>query len=85
MGTSLHLSHSEDVWRVPLAFHPKGYVTSLVCDQFLTFNPLGKNFILYATLNIGAMGTFSLILLETKGRGLEEMDILFGTVSSETR
>ena len=40
---------------------------------------------MYASLNIGAMGTFSLIIPETKGRSLEEMDIIFGAVSAETR
>jgi len=44
-----------------------------------------KIFIMYATINIGAMGTFSLIIPETKGRSLEEMDIIFGAVSAETR
>lgn len=44
-----------------------------------------KIFIMYATLNIGAMGTFSLIIPETKGRSLEEMDVIFGAVSAETR
>ena len=40
---------------------------------------------MYATINVGAMGTFSLIIPETKGRSLEEMDIIFGAVSAETR
>lgn len=40
---------------------------------------------MYGTLNIGAMATFSLIIPETKGRSLEEMDIIFGAVSAETR
>ena len=44
-----------------------------------------KIFIMYASLNFGAMGTFSLIIPETKGRSLEEMDIIFGAVSAETR
>lgn len=44
-----------------------------------------KIFIVYAAINVGAMGTFSLIIPETKGRSLEEMDVIFGTVSAETR
>lgn len=44
-----------------------------------------KIFIMYATINIGAMATFSLIIPETKGRSLEEMDIIFGAVSAENR
>ena len=44
-----------------------------------------KIFIMYASINIGAMATFSLAIPETKGRSLEEMDIIFGAVSAETR
>ena len=44
-----------------------------------------KIFIMYAAINIGAMGTFSLIIPETKGRSLEEMDIIFGAVSADAR
>lgn len=44
-----------------------------------------KIFIMYATINVGVMGTFSLIIPETKGRSLEEMDIIFGAVNAETR
>ncbi|ETW76863.1 MFS sugar transporter [Heterobasidion irregulare TC 32-1] len=44
-----------------------------------------KVFLMFATLNIGAMATFSLAIPETKGRSLEEMDIIFGTVSLEQR
>ena len=40
---------------------------------------------MYAALNIGAMGTFSLIIPETKGRSLEEMDVIFGAVGAEIR
>ena len=40
---------------------------------------------MYATINVVAMGTFSLIIPETKGRSLEEMDIIFGAISAETR
>ena len=44
-----------------------------------------KIFIMYAAINVGVMGTFSLIIPETKGRSLEEMDIIFGAISVETR
>jgi sugar porter (SP) family MFS transporter len=44
-----------------------------------------KMFLLFASLNIGAMAPFSLIIPETKGRSLEEMDIIFGAVSAEER
>ena len=44
-----------------------------------------KIFIMYAAINVVAMGTFSLIIPETKGRSLEEMDIIFGAVNAETR
>jgi len=44
-----------------------------------------KLFIMFATVNIGGMGLFSLLIPETKGRSLEEMDIIFGSVSAEKR
>lgn len=44
-----------------------------------------KIFLMFATVNIGAMATFSLLIPETKGRSLEEMDIIFGSVSAEQR
>jgi len=40
---------------------------------------------MYAAINIGAMGIFSLIIPETKGRSLEEMDVIFGAVGAEIR
>ena len=40
---------------------------------------------MFATLSIGVMGTFSLIIPETKGRSLEEMDVIFGAANAETR
>jgi len=42
-------------------------------------------FFMFATINIGGMFVFSLLIPETKGRSLEEMDIIFGTVSQEHR
>ncbi|KAI6104576.1 general substrate transporter [Pisolithus croceorrhizus] len=44
-----------------------------------------KIFFMFGAINIGGMLTFSLLLPETKGRSLEEMDILFGAVSFEAR
>ncbi|THH00996.1 hypothetical protein EW145_g7000 [Phellinidium pouzarii] len=44
-----------------------------------------KVFIMFATVNIGAMFIFSLVIPETKGKSLEEMDIIFGSVSQEQR
>ena len=44
-----------------------------------------KLFIAFAAANIGAMVPFSLIIPETKGLSLEEMDIIFGAVNAETR
>ena len=40
---------------------------------------------MFATVNIGAMATFSLLIPETKGKSLEEMDILFDAVSQDER
>ncbi|KAJ7321079.1 general substrate transporter [Mycena albidolilacea] len=44
-----------------------------------------KIFLMFATVNIGAMATFSLIIPETKGRSLEDMDIIFGSTTQEAR
>jgi sugar porter (SP) family MFS transporter len=44
-----------------------------------------KMFLMFAAINIGGMGTFSLFIPETKGRSLEEMDIIFGSISAEQR
>ncbi|THU85877.1 general substrate transporter [Dendrothele bispora CBS 962.96] len=44
-----------------------------------------KLFIMFATVNVGAMGLFSLLIPETKGRSLEEMDIIFGAVDASER
>ncbi|KAJ7501737.1 general substrate transporter [Mycena galericulata] len=44
-----------------------------------------KMFLMFATINIGAMATFSLIIPETKGRSLEDMDIIFGSTTQEQR
>jgi len=44
-----------------------------------------KMFLMFATINIGGMAVFSLLIPETKGRSLEEMDVIFGSISSEQR
>ena len=44
-----------------------------------------KLFLVFATVNVGAMATFSLVIPETKGKSLEEMDIIFGAVSQAER
>ena len=44
-----------------------------------------KIFIMFATVNVGAMATFSLLIPETKGKSLEEMDIIFGAIAQDER
>lgn len=44
-----------------------------------------KMFFLFASINIGAMLVFSFFLPETKGRSLEEMDVIFGAADAATR
>jgi len=44
-----------------------------------------KMFLMFASINIGGMAVFSLLIPETKGRSLEEMDVIFGSISSEQR
>ena len=44
-----------------------------------------KLFLMFATINIGGMGTFALLIPETKGRSLEEMDVIFGAVQADKR
>ncbi|KAJ7624605.1 general substrate transporter [Roridomyces roridus] len=49
-------------------------------------NALGyKMFLMFATINVGAMATFSLLIPETKGRSLEDMDVIFGSKTQEER
>jgi len=64
--------------------NPADFVISYNTPTWIT-NLGWKIFIMYAAINIGAMGTFSLLIPETKGRSLEEMDIIFGAISAETR
>ncbi|KAF9524764.1 general substrate transporter [Crepidotus variabilis] len=44
-----------------------------------------KIFLMFATINIGGMATFSLLIPETQGKSLEEMDVIFGSVSAADR
>jgi len=44
-----------------------------------------KLFITFGTINILGMATFAFLLPETKGRSLEEMDIIFGAVKQDKR
>jgi len=60
------------------------FVLSKVTPTLVT--DLGyKIFLMFATINIGGMAVFSLLIPETKGRSLEEMDIIFGSVKAEQR
>jgi len=54
---------------------------SLTLEQKL----VAKLFFLFASINIGGMFVFALLIPETKGRSLEEMDIVFGSVTREQR
>ncbi|KAG7440771.1 uncharacterized protein BT62DRAFT_1012366 [Guyanagaster necrorhizus] len=40
---------------------------------------------MFATVEICAMGLFSILIPETKGRSLEDMDVIFGAISKEER
>ncbi|KAG6829259.1 hypothetical protein H0H92_005139 [Tricholoma furcatifolium] len=42
-----------------------------------------KIFFLFGTINLAAMTIFAFFLPETKGRSLEDMDVIFGAVSAE--
>ncbi|KAG5351841.1 hypothetical protein C0989_004731 [Termitomyces sp. Mn162] len=42
-------------------------------------------FFLFGVVNIGAMAVFAFFLPETKGRSLEDMDVIFGSVTAEAR
>lgn len=44
-----------------------------------------KIFLMFGAINILGMGVFSLLIPETKGRSLEEMDVIFGSVQAEKR
>ncbi|KAJ6534823.1 general substrate transporter [Mycena capillaripes] len=68
-------SGSQWLWNFVQAKVTPGAITSLGYKIFLMF----------ATINIGAMATFALIIPETKGRSLEDMDIIFGATTQEAR
>lgn len=44
-----------------------------------------KTFFFFGAINVAAFSTFAFFLPETKGRSLEEMDVIFGSVSKEER
>ncbi|KAG6836803.1 hypothetical protein H0H93_003049 [Arthromyces matolae] len=77
MGT-LYASRSYSVW----VFLYSG--VSKVTPDMIT-NLGCKIFLMFTTINIGAMATLAHFLPETKGRGLEEMDVIFGAISAEER
>ncbi|KAI0064834.1 general substrate transporter [Artomyces pyxidatus] len=60
------------------------FVISQVTPRMIT--GLGyKMFLVFAALNIGALASFSLLIPETKGCSLEEMDVVFGSISADQR
>ncbi|KAF8649921.1 hypothetical protein AX16_005478 [Volvariella volvacea WC 439] len=60
------------------------FVVSKVTPDMIT--SLGyKIFFTFGTINIAGMGLFSVLIPETKGRSLEDMDIIFGAISAEQR
>lgn len=49
-------------------------------------NTLGyKLFFVFGTMNLGPMLLFSILIPETKGRSLEDMDVIFGSITPEQR
>jgi len=68
-------SSSQWLWNFVVAFVTPDVHTDLGYKMFLMF----------AAINIGGMAVFALLIPETKGRSLEEMDIIFGSISSEKR
>ncbi|KAI5116413.1 hypothetical protein M0805_000586 [Coniferiporia weirii] len=60
------------------------FVVSKVTPQIIA-NLGWKVFVMFATINIGGMFVFSLLIPETKGKSLEEMDVVFGTVTQAER
>ncbi|KAI0064836.1 general substrate transporter [Artomyces pyxidatus] len=60
------------------------FVISQVTPRMIT--GLGyKMFLVFATLNFGALTVFSLLIPETRGHSLEEMDIIFGSITADQR
>ncbi|KAF5383294.1 hypothetical protein D9615_004778 [Tricholomella constricta] len=60
------------------------FVVSKVTPDMIT-NLGYKIFLMFGAVNIGAMGLFSFFIPETKGRSLEDMDVIFGAISAEQR
>ncbi|KAF8321147.1 general substrate transporter [Clavulina sp. PMI_390] len=60
------------------------FVLSKITPTMVT-NLGWKLFMTFATINILGCCTFALLIPETKNKSLEEMDIMFGAVSSEKR
>jgi len=68
-------SGSQWLWNFVVSYEGPRMVASLGYKMFLMF----------ATINIGAMATFALLIPETKGRSLEDMDVIFGSTTQEAR
>ncbi|KAF8151348.1 general substrate transporter [Crassisporium funariophilum] len=60
------------------------FVVSKVTPMMIT-DLKYKIFFQFGTINIVGMGIFSLLIPETKGRSLEDMDVIFGSISAEER
>ncbi|KAG5653194.1 hypothetical protein H0H81_001822 [Sphagnurus paluster] len=60
------------------------FVVSKVTPQMIT-NLGYKIFLMFGTINVAAMGTFAFFIPETKGRSLEDMDVIFGAVDARER
>ncbi|KAJ8507724.1 hypothetical protein ONZ45_g9933 [Pleurotus djamor] len=44
-----------------------------------------KIFFMYGAFNLGLLATFAILIPETKGRSLEDMDVIFGSITAEQR
>ncbi|KAG6852503.1 hypothetical protein C0991_011461 [Blastosporella zonata] len=60
------------------------FVVSKVTPTMIT-NLGFKIFLMFGTINIGIMTVFAFFLPETKGRSLEDMDVIFGAITAEER
>ncbi|KAF4594331.1 hypothetical protein EYR40_009134 [Pleurotus pulmonarius] len=60
------------------------FVVSKVTPEILTALQY-KIFFMFGTINIAGMAVFSLLIPETKGRSLEDMDVIFGSVTAAER
>ncbi|KAJ3513673.1 hypothetical protein NLJ89_g2822 [Agrocybe chaxingu] len=68
-------SSSQWLWNFTVSKVTPSMITQLGYKIFFTFG----------TVNVVAMGIFSLVIPETKGRSLEDMDVIFGSISAEER